>query len=342
MTIETKLFGTLNDGTPIYEYQLKNSQGTIAKIINYGAILRSFQLADGVELTLGFDSLEDYVARNQHYFGGIIGRVANRIKHGQFTLEGKHYQLVRNTPPHHLHGGIHGFHTVVWEAEIQENKLRLKYVSIDGEENYPGNLKVVVEYQLNDNNEFSIEYKAETDQATPVNLTHHAYWNLAGAGQTILDHEIEIHTEKYIEVDSTLAPTGKILPVKNTPFDLCQRQSLHASTHAAHNGYGHDQCYDLNNREQNFILAALVWEPISKRTMRVFTNQPGMQLYTGNSLDKLQGAKGIIFDRFGGFCLETQNFPDAVNHNNFPNSILRPGEVYEQKTVYHLFSATFS
>tara|TARA_R110000868_G_scaffold8205_9_gene42827 strand:+ start:4537 stop:5463 length:927 start_codon:yes stop_codon:yes gene_type:complete len=300
-------------------FSIKNTNGYEATILNYGAILHSFKTPDGTELIVGHPQPEDYLESNTPYYGATIGRVANRIGGASFELEGKIYALVKNENSNHLHGGHKGFDKVFWDAQASNNSVILQYRSTNGEEGYPGNVDITTTYTLSDNNELIIDYSATTDQATPLILTNHAYWNLAGTGN-ILDHELKVYADHYIELDHENIPTGKILPVSNTHTDFQSFNTL--------GDYkpGHDQCYDLKNTDKKLKLAAEVIEPKSQRKLTLHTNHPGLQLYTGIHLP----------EPFKGFCLETQHFPDAMHHENFPNCILKPDELYAYRSIYHL------
>ncbi len=340
--IEKKPFGKLPDGTPIDEYTLTNGKGMTAKIITYGAIVTELHVPDKsgktADVVLGFDNLKDYVAGNP-FFGANAGRVANRIAKGRFTLDGKEYKLATNNGPNHLHGGKKGFDKVVWKAQqvkaTEAQALMLSYTSPDGEEGYPGTLKVNVTYVLTPNNELLLYYEATTDKATPVNLAHHSYFNLAGHGSgDILDHELTILADKYTPTDDTLIPTGKIEPVKGTPFDFTKPTAIGKRIGEVKGGY--DLNYVLRGGEgKEPHLAARVKDPKTGRVMEVRTTEPGIQLYTGNFLDgKNKGKGGAVSNKHAGFCLEAQHFPDSVNKPDFPSIILRPGQTYLQRTIY--------
>ncbi len=336
-------FGQTPDGTPVDLYTLKNRQGMVCKVMTYGAIITEVHVPDRQghydDVVLGFDNLDGYL-QGHPYFGAIVGRVANRIAQGKFTLNGKTYTLATNNPPNHLHGGIKGFDKVVWQAESVQLTdgvgVRFTYLSQDGEEGYPGNLKVEVAYMVTDNNELRIDYRATTDQDTPVNLTNHSYWNLAGPEHgDILDHVMMINADQYTPVDETLIPTGELKPVAGTPMDFRQPTAIGARLdQVGGNPVGYDHNYVVNGGGK-LALVARVDEPTTGRQMDVLSTQPGVQFYTGNFLDgKLTGKKGVVYRQHQGFCLETQHFPDSVNHPNFPSTILKPGETYAQTTVY--------
>ncbi|MGD0651178.1 MAG: aldose epimerase family protein [Verrucomicrobiia bacterium] len=342
MSLQKKPFGKLADGSPVTLFTLRNAGRLKAAVMNYGATLVSLEAPDRkgrpADIVLGFDTLEDYVTRNGPYFGCIVGRYANRIAKGRFTMDGVSYKLATNNGPNHLHGGLKGFDKVYWQAEASEGRepsVKFTYLSRDGEEGYPGNLLVTVVYTLTDQNELRIKYTAKTDKATPVNLTNHAYFNLAGTGD-VLAHELTITGDRYLPVDDTLIPTGEIRPVKGTPMDFTRPMGI-GSRFAELGGDpgGYDHCYVLQNDGRKPALAAHIHDPESGRILEVHTTEPGMQLYTGNFLDdSIKGKGGHAYPRHAGFCLETQHFPDSVNQPKFPSVILRPGQGYSQKTSF--------
>jgi len=341
MKIEQQLFGQVSEGKPVDLYVLENDRGVEARITNYGGILVSLMVRDRAgkveDVVLGFDHLEGYV-RDDCFIGATIGRYANRIAKGIFVLDGKKYKLAINDGPNHLHGGIKGFNKVIWDAEPQQKAdmvgVKLHYLSRDGEENYPGNLDCTVIYWLSNRNEIIIEYSATADKATPVNLTNHSYFNLAGQGKgKILDHVLMINADRYTVFDPTSIPTGEIAEVKNTPLDFRQPQAIGARINQVKGGYDHN--YVLNQADGSLRLVARVHEPLSGRTMEVYTTKPGMQFYSGNFLTAaIHGKSGKTYDKHYAFCLETQYFPDSPNKPQFPDSILRPGDRYYHKTVY--------
>jgi aldose 1-epimerase len=342
MAVQKELFGHLADGTAVDIYTLVNKAGLEARITTYGAILVSLKTPDrnGVlaDVTLGFDDLAGYLGTHP-YFGAIIGRYGNRIAQARFTLDGIEYRLAANNNANSLHGGIKGFDKVVWKAEPVESGrgpgLKLTYLSRDMEEGYPGNLAVTVVYTLTDANELEIRYEATTDKATPVNLTNHAYWNLKGEGRgDILGHVLQLEAEAVTAVDSAvnLIPTGEITPVAGTPFDFTTPHAIGERIARVEGGYDHNFVLRGSGTP---ALAAHVEEPESGRVMEVWTDQPGIQLYTGNFLDgSVVGKGGKAYQKHFAFCLETQHFPDSPNHPNFPSTILRPGEVYRTVSVY--------
>ena len=341
-TIQKSPFGELPDGTKVDLYTLTNTHGVVCKIITYGGIITEIDAPDrngnSADIVLGYETLTEYLKRSP-YFGALVGRVANRIAKGQFTLDGDTYPLAKNNGPNHLHGGLRGFDKVVWQASTATQSdgvsLKLTYTSADGEEGYPGTLKVTVTYTLNEKNELQIDYEATTDKPTPVNLTNHSYWNLAGEGE-ILDHVATIAADNYTPTDDTLIPTGEIKPVKGTPMDFTSPAAIGSRINElTGNPRGYDHNYVLNSGGKKLAFAGRVKDPKSGRVLEVSTDQPGMQFYTGNFLDgSIKGKEGRSYGQHAAFCLETQQFPDFVNHPNFPQSILRPGQTYHQTTVF--------
>ncbi len=337
-------FGKTPDGTAVDQYELSNGRMTV-KVITYGAIVTEIHVPDRegkrADVVLGFDTLEGYLG-DHPYFGAIVGRFANRIARGRFTLDGREYTLAVNNGPNSLHGGLKGFDKKVWAAEDVSGPdgpaIRLSYLSPDGEEGYPGNLTVRVTYTLTADNGLKIDYKATTDQATPINLTNHSYFNLAGpASGKILDHELMLAADRYTPVDETLIPTGEIRPVEGTPLDFTKPTAIGARINEiGGDPTGYDHNYVLRGGSAKTpALAARVVEPESGRVLEAFTTEPGMQFYTGNFLDgSIRGKGGVVYGQHQAFCLEAQHFPDSVHHANFPSSILRPGEEYTQTTIY--------
>ncbi|MBI4325350.1 MAG: galactose mutarotase [Chloroflexi bacterium] len=332
--LEAREFGQMPDGTDVQLFTLRNAKGLSAKVMSYGAIITDVQAPDRhgalTKVLLGADSFDQYL-KGFPGSAAVIGRVANRIAKARFTLDGVEYKLAANSGPNHIHGGRKGFAQVVWEATPlpvgqHEASVRFTYRSKDGEEGYPGNLTAKVTYTLTDGNELRIDYEATTDKATPVNLTNHAYFNLAGSGN-VLEHELWLAAERYTVADDQLIPTGEIAAVKGTPLDFTTPAPIGARIERLKpklNGYDHN--YVLNSDGQSLVLAARASEPKSGRVMEMRTTEPGVQLYTGNHL------------KHAGFCLETQHYPDSVNHPNFPSTILRPGKTFQSTTVF-AFSA---
>jgi aldose 1-epimerase len=327
-TIEKKTFGNLSPIDPVSLYTLQN---TADKNDVYQ------------DITLGFDSLENYI-KGGAYFGALIGRFGNRIAKGKVNLEGKTYTLAVNNIGNHLHGGIKGFDKVVWDAisiSGDEPSLKLIYKSKDGEEGYPGTLNVTVVYTLQKDNALRIDYSAETDKTTVVNLTNHAYFNLSGdMSKTILDHEVTLNADKYLPVDKTLIPTGELRPVLGTAFDFTKSFKVGARISDTSDvqikyGGGYDHAWILSqNTEGPLRLAATVTEPTSGRILEVLTTEPAIQFYTGNFLDGVKGKGGAVYQKRGGLCLETEHYPDAPNQAAFPTTVLKPKEVYKTTTVY--------
>jgi len=335
------------DGAPVRLFTLTNAHGLVARITNLGATLTELHVPDRAgrlgDVVLGFDTLEGYLGGHP-YFGCTVGRVANRIARGRFALGDRTYALAVNHGPNHLHGGLVGFDKAVWVAEplaAPVAGVRLAHVSPDGDEGYPGRLEVVVVMTLTDENALVVDYTATTDRPTPVNLTNHSYFNLAGGGDA-LGHELTLFAHGYTPTDPTLIPTGAIAPVAGTPLDFTRPAPIGARL-AALGGEppGYDHNFVLDGAGGGTAPAARVYEPVSGRVMDVSTTQPGMQLYTAQHLDgTLAGKRGVAYGRYAGLCLETQHFPDSVNHPRFPSTILRPGATYRQTTVYGFGAGT--
>ena len=347
--VKPKPFGT-KDGRPITLYTLTNAHGVEIRAMNYGGIIVSIRVPDRkgqmADIVLGHDKAEGYMP-NPPYLGAIVGRYANRIANGTFALDGKTYTLPKNDGPNTLHGGTtRTFDKVVWDGEPLKGKagVAFTYLSKDGEEGFPGNLKVKVTYTLNDENELTVDYEATADKATPINVSQHSYFNLAGEGTSdILNHEIMINADRFTPVDKNLIPTGELRPVKGTPFDFTTATKIGARIDDNYDqlvlGHGYDHNFVLNRKSEGMVLAARVYEPTTGRVLEVSTTQPGVQFYTGNFLDgSVTGKQGHVYKRRFGFCLETQHFPDSPNHADFPTTILRPDERFHQVTVFK-FSA---
>jgi aldose 1-epimerase len=343
-TLHTAPFGTLPDGRAVTCFTLKNAAGVTVKLIDYGATVTEIHAPDRTgrsgNVVLGFDHLAQYLT-DSPYFGCATGRFANRIAQGRFTLDGKTYSLAKNNGENHLHGGVAGFDKKLWSAKplpatADGVSVEFTYVSPDGEEGYPGTLTTVVTYTLTAKNELRIDYRATTDQATPVNLTNHSYFNLAGSGD-VRGHVVYLNCDGYTPVDAALIPTGEIAPVQGTPLDFTTPATIGARlllTGLTPPGYDHN--YVINGGGQSLTLAARVVEPGSGRSLEVRTTEPGIQLYSGNFLptEPLTGVGGVKYAQHGGFCLETQHYPDSINQPRFPSVVLRPGETFRSTTIY--------
>ncbi len=330
------------DGKEVFLYTLTNAKGTEVKISNYGGVVTSWVSPDksGVKssIVLGFDSIAGYLAKPP-YFGVLIGRYGNRIAKGTFKIDTAVYTLATNNGANHLHGGLKGFDKVIWDASIENDSmpvLKLSYLSKDGEEGYPGNLNVAVQYTLTDDDELKIEYNATTDKATVINLTNHSYFNLTGdVTNTILDHQLEIDADNYTPVDSSLIPTGEIAPVKGGPFDFTKASKIGARIDSVKGGYDHN--FVLNKKDSTLQKVATLTDDKSGRKLEVFTMEPGVQFYTGNFLDgTIKTNDGRAISQHTGLCLETQHFPDSPNQPKFPSTLLVPGQQYHTVTVYKL------
>ena len=338
-------FGKTKDGKSVEIYTLTNSRGSEATIITYGGAVVSLKVPDKQgklgDVVLGFDSIADY-EKHTAFFGALIGRYGNRIARGKFTLDKREYSLATNNGENHLHGGIRGFDKVVWTAKTSTDSkganLELTYLSADGEEGYPGNLSVKVVYSLTEDNQLKIVYSATTDKATVINLTHHSYFNLAGAGD-ILDHRLTLNAARFTPTDKGSIPTGELASVAGTPFDFRKETAIGAriaqENEQLNFGRGYDHNFVLTKKGGGVGLAARVYEPTSGRVMEVLTTEPGIQFYSGNFLDgSVPGKGGKAYPYRSGFCLETQHFPDSPNRPKFPSTVLRPGQTYRQTTIY--------
>jgi aldose 1-epimerase len=335
--VEESLFGITPEGDSVMLYTFENDQNYVVKITNFGGIITEIHTPDRNgefgNIVLGFDNLDQYLAGHPN-FGALIGRYANRIADARFTLDGVTYHLNANDGDNTLHGGLIGFDDVIWNPEVilddDRAALRLTYVSEDGEEGFPGTLTTHVTYELIEN-QLYITYEAVTDKPTPVNLTNHSYFNLAGEG-TILDHVLYINASRYTPVDSELIPTGEIAPVEGTPFDFRKPHVIGARIDEVPGGYDHN--FVLDKEDSEMTLAAKVMDPKTGRSLEVMTTEPGVQFYTGNFLDGSLSSGDFVFVKHAGLCLETQHFPDSPNQPNFPSTILRPGETYSTQTIF--------
>lgn len=347
-TVMKTSYGQLPDGTPVDLYTLVNKNGCEMKITNYGCIIVSLKVPDKVgalgDVVLGYDTLEEYVENNP-YFGAVVGRYGNRIGGAKFTLDGVEYPLAVNDGENHLHGGLKGFDKVLWTGEEVSSKegpaAKFSYLSVDGEEGYPGNLSVEITYTLTNDNRLKIDYLATTDKKTVLNLTHHSYFNLAGAGSgDILGHEMMIVADKFIPTRPGLIPTGELRDVEGTPFDFNTPTTIGArigqDDEQLLTGGGYDHCWVLNKSEDGALeLGVRVYEPMSGRVMEVHTTEPGVQFYSGNFLDGSNvGKGGKVYEYRTAICLEAQHFPDSPNQPQFPSVVLGPGEEYRKTTIY--------
>ena len=346
--IGERSFGNLDDGRNVQIYTLRNNQGTTVEILDLGGVIVTLETADAngnpADITTGFDNPQQYLA-GSGYMGAVVGRYANRIANGRFSLDGQQYALAINNGNNAIHGGLVGFDKRIWQASYNvienEANLSLSLISEDGEEGYPGTLTATVTYTLNDKNQLIIDYAATTDKATIVNLTNHAYFNLDGqeAG-SILDHEILINADRYTPINDESIPTGEIAAVAGTPLDFRTPKTIGQDIEADHQqinfGSGFDHNFIINNLTPGELaLAATVHSPVTGRTLTVYTDQPGMQFYTGNFLNgSLVGKAGAVYARRNAFCLETQHYPDSPNKSSFPTTVLRPGEQYSTRTIF--------
>ncbi len=350
--VRKEAFGKTRDGRPVDLYTLTNSNGMEVRAMTYGGIIVSMRVPDKngkvADVVLGHDELDGYMP-NPPYFGAIVGRYANRIANGTFTVDGVKYTLAKNDGPNTLHGGIVGFNQKIWEgAEFKNAKgvgVAFSYLSKDGEEAFPGNLKVKVSYTLTNKNQLILDYEATTDKATPINFSQHSYFNLAGAGTgDILGHEVMLNADRFTPVDKTLIPTGELRPVQGTPMDFTKPTTIGARINDTYEqlvlGHGYDHNFVINRTDKDgdkggLVLAAKVHEPTSGRVLEVFTTEPGVQFYSGNFLDgTIVGKQGHAYKQRYGFCLETQHYPDSPNHPDFPSTILKPGATFHSETIF--------
>jgi aldose 1-epimerase len=346
MSVEKPAFGKTADGVEVDLYTLTNAKGMVLKMTNFGAIVVSLEVPDRAgqlaNVNMGFSTLDGFLGKTP-YFGATVGRYCNRIAGGKFTLDGKEYTLATNdNGKNHLHGGNVGYNKVVWNAEPFEIEsgvgIKFTYLSKDGEEGYPGNLDVTAVYTLTNDNELAVDFTAKTDAPTPVNLTNHCYWNLAGAGSgTIREHELMIDADKYLPVDAGLIPTGELADVAGTPLDFTKPEKIGSRLDQIKaDPVGYDHCFVLRGEASQMHLAAKVKDPASGRVMEIHTTQPALQFYSGNFLDGKP--ENNNYNQYDGFCLETQHYPDSPNHAGFPNTILRPGETFREKTVHKFYA----
>jgi aldose 1-epimerase len=341
-SIAKSLFGHMPDGTPVDLFTLTNAHGLVCKVITYGAAITELHVPDRKgtlgDIALGFDNLPQYI-KESPCFGAICGRVANRIANGRFELDGKTYTLPINDPPNTLHGGPNGFNKAVWKAEAAESpagpSVEFRHLSPDGDAGFPGTLRIRMIYTFTDAGELRIDYEAQTDKPTPVNLTNHSYFNLAGSG-LIFDHTLRLDAKRYTPAGPDLIPTGAIADVAGGPLDFTAEKPIGRDFQAvAATVGGYDHNFVIEGGGRKVVHAASVYEPSSGRTIELATDQPGVQVYTSNNLlHKPVGKKGQVYLRYAGLCLETQHYPDSVNHPAFPSTILRPGETYRSTTAY--------
>ena len=347
-TVTKESFGTTSTGENIDIYTLKNANGVETRITNYGGIVVSLKIPDRNnkfdDVVLGFNDLESYLTKNNPYFGAIIGRYGNRIGKGRFKLNGVEYKLAVNNGENHLHGGIKGFDKVIWTGRSMSTRsgpaVVLTYTSKDGEEGYPGNLRVTVTYTLTRKNELKIDYSATTNKDTVINLTHHSYFNLLGEGNgDILNHQVQINANSFVPTDAGSIPTGELRKVANTPFDFLYAKQIGARINQDDEqlkfGNGYDHTWVINGRPGTLRLAGGAYESTTGRIMEVWTTEPGMQFYTGNFLDgSVTGKSGKPYERRSGFCFETQHYPDSPNQPSFPTTTLKRGAIYRSTTIY--------
>jgi aldose 1-epimerase len=341
MSLDGDFFGTLADGREVRMLTLANAHGMRARIITYGAIIVSLEIPDQLgkltDIVLGHDTLESYVA-NSPYFGAIVGRYANRISNGSFSLDGVSYNVSRNEGTTSLHGGVNGFDKAVWEVDmLTGSSVRLAHTSPDGDQGFPGALRTLVTYALSDEGDLTVDYEAAAAASTVVNLSQHTYWNLAGAGNAdVLGHELTLAAGHFTPVDADLLPTGEIRPVDGTAFDFRRTRMIGARMNENDEqlgaGYDHNFVLDPGG---TLSFAARMRDPVSGRSLEIRTTEPGLQVYTGNRLDgSITGKRGMKYHRYGGICLETQHFPDSPNRPEFPSTVVRPGEPFRSRTVF--------
>ena len=343
--LDNAAFEKVIDGKEVGLYTLKNKNGLVTQITNYGGRVVSLWVPDQegnfADVVLGYESIDGYLSSNELYFGALVGRYGNRIANGRFSLSGQVYTLAQNNNNHHLHGGVKGYNNVVWTAEqLDQSSLKLSYLSVHMEEGYPGNLSIEVIYTLSDDNELRIEYTGETDEATHVNLTHHSFFNLQGAGKgSINNHELFINADYYTPIDSSIIPTGEIAPVEGTPLDFTRQTAigdrLSDDFDQLRFASGYDHNWVLNKDTAAVGLAARIVDPVSGRSMEVYTNEPGIQFYGCNFLNGSdKGKDGLTYEYRSAFCLETQHYPNTPNQTNFPSTVLLPNEQYHSVCVY--------
>ncbi|OWF55426.1 aldose 1-epimerase-like [Mizuhopecten yessoensis] len=336
-TITQDNFGKTKDGQDVNRFTFTNKNNVTVRVLDYGCIITEILVPDKngevKDVNLGFDGMEGYLTRSP-YFGAVCGRVANRIAGGKFSLDGQEFQLPVNNGLNCLHGGVKGFDKVIWDTTVDGDRLFLRYVSADNEEGFPGEVTTTVSYRLSDDNVFSIEYTATTTKATPINLTNHSYFNLAGQGTQNLDgHVIQLLGDHYTPLNENIIPTGEVAPVMGTPMDLRKPVSVPERMKEVNGGLGFDHNFCVGEGAKLKFVARVEHVP-SGRVMDVSTTEPGLQCYTSKNLKPTLGKGGVTYQKFSAICLEAQHYPDSVNHSNFPDTILRPGEVYQQTTTY--------
>jgi aldose 1-epimerase len=338
MGVIKESFGKTNDGRDVVLFVLTNSNGLKVKVTNYGATIVSIEVPDRdgslADVVLGFDDMAGYQSAANPYFGACCGRVANRIARGKFSIDGGAYQVAINQAPNALHGGFVGFDKKIWDAEIDGGAVKMTLTSSDGDEGYPGELTVEITYSLSNEGELRIDYSAETDRKTILNLTNHSYFNLAGGGSTY-DHVIQINADHYTVSDDESIPTGELRPISGTVMDLLTPTPIGRNINAITDDIGYDHNYCINQAVTGELtLAAIVKEPNCGRSLECWTTEPGVQFYTGNFLENVLGKGGMVYNKHEGFCLETQHYPDSPNHPAFPSIELAPRETYTQTCVY--------